>query len=126
MTNKHFNDFLFFAQAHTKELLCNKGTEYNRLEDDRLGTFKRVAEFANIPIETAWFGMVVKHMASVATMCNDDATYAPAAWKEKLNDIIAYCYLMLAIQDEKDDGYDSLLFDDSNSGGKENGSNESI
>lgn len=92
-------------------LLNRKGKEYAPGED-RLQNFKDAGELQSISPEQALFGMLAKHLVSLADMCRGvtllDGPGAPVGtgkpqevWEEKLTDAYNYLFLLEALLKER-------------------------
>lgn len=81
--------------------LHSKNAEYTS-GNDRLSNFRRAAGLLNGTMEQACFGMMTKHIVSVADLAQRDETDINM-WKEKLGDLINYCLLMWVIVKQKQD-----------------------
>ena len=90
-------------------VLGNKGKEYAPGED-RLSNFKKAAHFQGLSPEQALFGMLAKHLVSLAEMVGalPNASHPlpvnpdpEAMWEEKLTDSINYLFLLEALVRER-------------------------
>ena len=85
-------------------LMHSKGKEYSPGED-RLHNFKEAGELQSISPEQALFGMLTKHLVSLADMCQGiTAGGEPAGqemWTEKLTDSTNYLFLLTALLKER-------------------------
>ena len=90
----------FYRSTH---VLGSKGKEYAPGED-RLSNFKKAANLQGLSPEQALFGMLAKHLVSLAEMvgAQDGTSFAREVWHEKLTDSINYLFLLEAIIHEKD------------------------
>lgn len=100
MTKERFDEFVRELLDEIDAKLTCKGKEYN-LEEDRLGFFKRAAGLGGTP-EKALFGFMLKHIVSVSDMVAYERYFEMSVWKEKLIDIMDYCALLLALEEEKE------------------------
>jgi hypothetical protein len=84
-------------------ILGKKAKEYAP-GDDRLSNFKKAAALQGIRPDQALFGMLAKHLVSIAEMVGDkDGTPFPRAmWEEKINDAQNYLFLLEAVIHEQD------------------------
>ena len=97
--NTLVNDFL----DEIKERLVRKGKEYAG-KIDCLENFKRAGALQNTTPEAALFGIMAKHIVSVAMMVEKEDFENLDVWDEKLGDIIGFCLLMRArIYEQTDD-----------------------
>ena len=83
-------------------MLVKKGQEYNIDDDDRLDCFKKAAVLMNSSTTEAVYGMMVKHVISLADFVSSGKDYTEEKWLEKLIDNSAYLILLWAAI--KDDG----------------------
>jgi hypothetical protein len=89
-------------------LLNRKGKEYAPGED-RLQNFKDAGELQSISPEQALFGMLAKHLVSLADMCKPltmwenlgPTLHSQAVWEEKLTDAHNYLFLLEALLKER-------------------------
>ena len=99
-------------------LMHSKGKEYSPGED-RLHNFKEAGKLQGVSPEQALFGMLVKHLVSLADMCKhvfiekgllrgdgihyDDVSICmpQAVWEEKLTDSHNYLFLLEALLKER-------------------------
>ena len=80
-------------------LLNVKGNEYSH--DDTL-YFKRAGELQGIEPEQALYGMLAKHLVSLADLCKDPSKGTKDKWLEKLTDATNYLFLLRVLIDERD------------------------
>lgn len=85
---------------HCLGLLCSRGTEYAP-GADRLSAFKKAAALQNCSQAQAAFGMLAKHLVSVADMIESRQAYPGARWDEKIGDSINYLLIIRAIIEEE-------------------------
>ena len=96
MTNEQFMMEVDKAFARSKQLLMKKEKEYSE-GTDRLDQFYKVAFLNTIsPTEALW-GMASKHVTSVSSMVKDPKMYNMKRWREKLNDLRNYTFLLEAL-----------------------------
>jgi hypothetical protein len=79
-------------------ILGRKAKEYAPGQD-RLSNFKKAAALQGISPEQALFGMMAKHLVSVAEMTAaiEVEPCSEAVWEEKLTDSINYLFLLEAL-----------------------------
>lgn len=100
--------------ARSEALLMNKGKEYAEGADvmqtiDRLAHFKKAAFLQDETPAQAAFGMLAKHLVSVADMVNSGDSYPLEKWNEKISDSVNYLLILRAIVEERsEDDYDEL------------------
>ena len=96
----------FYRSTH---VLGNKAKEYAPGED-RLSNFKKAANLQGLAPEQALFGMLAKHLVSLAEMVGvlpNEAHPLPvnphpeSMWEEKLTDSINYLFLLEALVRER-------------------------
>ena len=91
----------FYRCTH---LMHRKGKEYSPGED-RLQNFKEAGELQSVSPEQALFGMLAKHLVSLADMCKRVTTNVVSApkeaWHEKLTDAHNYLFLLEALLKER-------------------------
>lgn len=96
MTNEEFQLHLRDAFLRSQRLLMKKEKEYSEGQD-RLDQFKKVGAMNNIePTEALW-GMVSKHITSIATMVKSPTMYNLKQWREKVTDLRNYTFLLDAL-----------------------------
>lgn len=93
--NETINEFI----EYIADTMQTKNDEYTS-GDDRLSNFRRAAHLTGITMEQANWGMMVKHVVSVADLVQRESV-DPELWKEKLGDLANYCALMWAIVNDK-------------------------
>lgn len=91
--------------SRSEQLLVGKGQEYAEGADtsqvvDRLAHFKKAAALQNTTPAQAAFGMLAKHLVSVADMVGTGGTYPLEKWDEKISDSINYLLILRAIVEE--------------------------
>jgi hypothetical protein len=96
MTNEEFEVVVEEAIQRTKDTLNAKGIEYSGTTD-RLEQFKIAGELQDINPAQALFGMMAKHIISVAKMVNNPMQYTKAEWLEKNGDLRNYTILLEAV-----------------------------
>lgn len=107
MDTKTFSKIVEARLQHCKNLLIDKGKEYNE-EDDRLKSFRMSANEQGCSMERALNGMWSKHRVSIQQeidRMNADTTYVPSQeWiHEKLSDNINYTLLLEAVIQQRRD-----------------------
>jgi len=95
------NNERFLLETHktfirSLEILEKKGKEYST-PDDRLGHFYDVAEINQRNPAEALMGMAAKHYSSVRLMARDPNRHTLAEWREKLDDLRNYTFLLDAL-----------------------------
>ena len=63
-------------------------------DEDVLHNFRVAAGLQGCTVPQALVGMMTKHTVSVYDMINSGQSYAPAAWDEKIGDLINYLLLL--------------------------------
>lgn len=96
MTNEQFQNELEKAFLRSKALLNKKEKEYSDGKD-RLCQFKQVGALNDVAPTDALWGMVSKHISSLATMVKDPSSYNLKQWREKLTDARNYTFLLDAL-----------------------------
>lgn len=91
--------------SRSEQLLVGKGQEYAEGADtsqaiDRLAHFKKAAALQNVTPAQAAFGMLAKHLVSVADMVGTGGAYPLEKWNEKISDSINYLLILRAIIEE--------------------------
>ena len=86
-------------------LLTSKGHEYAEKAEadtdvDRLDHFKKAAALQGETAEQATFGMLAKHLVSIADMVGARKTYPQETWDEKITDSINYLLILRAVVSE--------------------------
>lgn len=101
MTLEKFNDFVSSLFEGCASLLTRKGVEYEK-SADRLANFKRAAMLQHETPEKALFGMLAKHIVSIADLCAEsgDRDIPLELWDEKIMDGISYLVLLRALAEE--------------------------
>lgn len=116
MTQERFSELIQAQMNKCLSLLSTKGEEYapevgTRVEvGDRLAHFKQAAALQNIPVEQAAFGMLAKHLTSIADMCKTPDWFTVDRWQEKLTDSINYL-LILSVIVSRDQEKQLSMFD---------------
>ncbi len=103
MNNKDFERVVAEQVGRCEALLGTKGKEYAD-DRDRLQHFKKAGALLNADPKAALFGMLLKHLISVADMCTDGQTYTVDRWNEKITDSINYMFLLRALIEEENNG----------------------
>lgn len=104
MTNQDFKQVVQDQINRCHELLGVKNTEYTPDDSDRLNYFKKAAILNNTTPTAALFGMLSKHILSIADMCTiPDKTYPMSRWNEKITDGINYLLLLRALVEEENE-----------------------
>ena len=88
--------------ARSELLLTSKGHEYAEkaeagTEVDRLEHFKKAAVLQGETTEQATFGMLAKHLVSIADMVGARKVYPQETWDEKITDSINYLLILRAV-----------------------------
>lgn len=103
MDQTKFDDIVSSQFERCVEVLNAKRMEY-ATGKDRLHNFKQSAALQDISPRKALFGMMSKHLVSIADMCRDDKMYTDEVWDEKITDGINYFLLLKGVlEDEKID-----------------------
>jgi hypothetical protein len=106
MTNKEFDAYLEERIQMIRNTLSHKAKEYANGKD-RMHNFIVSAALQGCTPERALFGMMAKHLVSVADMVMelDDDTIQPKpeidAWNEKIGDAVNYLCLLDAMIQER-------------------------
>lgn len=100
MSPTQFDESVRAQVDHCLELLCAKGAEYAP-GTDRLAAFKKAAALQNCSQARAAFGMLAKHLVSVADMIETGEKYSGIRWNEKIGDSINYLLIIRAIIEEE-------------------------
>lgn len=93
MTESEFEKEIARQLAYCKDLLCQKGKEYDANTQDRLHSFKVAAQLQGISAKQALAGMLAKHTVSIYDMCRG-GDYSIEKWTEKITDHINYLLLL--------------------------------
>lgn len=102
MTNQDFQVVVKEQINRCYELLGVKNAEYTSNDSDRLDYFKKAATLNNVTPAAALFGMLSKHVISIADMCTiPGKTYDMDRWNEKITDTINYLLLLRALVEEE-------------------------
>lgn len=88
--------------SRSELLLTSKGHEYAEgaetgTEVDRLDHFKKAAALQGETPEQATFGMLAKHLVSIADMVGARKAYPQEVWNEKITDSINYLLILRAV-----------------------------
>lgn len=103
MTNEQFLIEVEEAFSRSKTLLNKKEKEYSSGKD-RLDQFWTASALNDEPATRSLWGMVTKHITSLATMVKNPEMYDLDIWREKITDLRNYTLLLDAlISDIKDD-----------------------
>lgn len=100
MSNNTFTDIIAKQMDLCGNLLISKGEEYAP-DVDRLAAFRKAAALQQCSMAQAAFGMLAKHLVSVADMVTVPAEYSICRWEEKLSDSINYLLILRAIIQEE-------------------------
>lgn len=100
-----FNKIVTDQLTRSELLLTGKGEEYaegakNNFGIDRLAHFKKAAALQDETPAQAAFGMLAKHLVSVADMVGAKKRYPLEQWDEKISDSINYLLILRAIIEE--------------------------
>lgn len=106
MNSKTFDTLVVNQLARSENLLARKGQEYaesaeNDAAIDRLAHFKKAAALQGGTTEQAAFGMLAKHLVSLADMVRSAKPYPLERWDEKISDSINYLLILRAIIEEE-------------------------
>ena len=94
-----FNEITQAQIEYCLAVLAAKGKEYS-LSDDRFDHFKEsAAEQETTPAQALW-GMLSKHLSSLAGMCRG-GRYPEETWVEKITDSVNYLLLLRALIQEE-------------------------
>lgn len=104
MNNMDFAKCVEKQLVRCENLLLTKGQEYAGNDVDRLRHFKKAASFTDNNAKQALFGMMLKHIVSIADMC-ENSSRDVEKWEEKITDTINYLLLLYALVCE-DEGVD--------------------
>lgn len=102
INDKRFEEIVEQRFKKCKETLLAKSKEYSG-ENDRLHNFHVAAALEHCDTKQALFGMMTKHIVSIADMCTSGKTYPDDVWDEKLGDLINYGLLMDAARFEENE-----------------------
>lgn len=100
MTVHDFDECITGQVNRCLQLLVSKGNEYAPGED-RLAAFKSAAALQGSTQTQAAFGMLAKHLVSVADMIRSGRQFPEDRWDEKLGDSINYLLIIRAIIEEE-------------------------
>lgn len=100
MKNTDFMAAVKHQVEHCLNLLAGKGKEYAGENADRLVAFKKAAALQGVSEAQAAFGMLAKHLVSVADMVEHPEAYTREKWDERLGDSINYLLIIRAIAEE--------------------------
>lgn len=100
MLNDEFARSMNDQIQRCSDVLQVKGSEYAD-DSDRLSNFKKAAALQNSTPQRALYGMLAKHLVSVADLCQMEGIDIPeGVWTEKITDSLNYLFLLRAIIDE--------------------------
>lgn len=92
------------AIFRARDLFYSKNSEYGD-RGDILGNFRRLAAQQNVPMSTAWFFLAGKHMDVITQYVKDTrdgvARERSQPITERIDDLIVYSLLLLAIVAEE-------------------------
>ncbi len=105
MTQTTFERIVTDQLSRTATLLVKKGKEYAEGAEttqaiDRLAHFKKAAALQDETPAQAAFGMLAKHLVSIADMVGGKQEYPLEQWDEKISDSINYLLILRAIVEE--------------------------
>jgi hypothetical protein len=103
MTTEEFEKILDEIQRRERGVLVTKSGDYAR-EGDRLSSFKKAAALETCTPERALYGMMAKHLVSVADLVNDldrGKNVPMAVWEEKIGDSRNYLALLECLLRER-------------------------
>ena len=105
MNLKQFDQIVTDQISRSEVTLMGKGEEYAEnaiaeTETDRLAHFKKAAALQDMTTAQAAFGMLSKHLVSVADMVGSRQSYPLTKWNEKITDSINYLLILRAIVEE--------------------------
>lgn len=100
MNNAEFKDVVNHQMETCYSMLDVKNEEYT-MDSDRLKYFKRAGILNYSTPKAALFGMLAKHLLSLADMCTSENTYHIERWSEKITDSINYLLLLRALVEEE-------------------------
>lgn len=105
MNLKQFDKIVTDQLSRSELVLMGKGTEYaeeatDETEVDRLAHFKKAAALQDMTTAQTAFGMLSKHLVSVADMVGSRQSYPLTQWNEKITDSINYLLILRAIVEE--------------------------
>ena len=105
MNLKQFDKIVTDQLSRSELVLMGKGTKYaeeatDETEVDRLAHFKKAAALQDMTTAQAAFGMLSKHLVSVADMVGSRQSYPLTQWNEKITDSINYLLILRAIVEE--------------------------
>ena len=84
---------------HCRAILKAKAEEY-ATNADRLHNFRVASSLQNMPLKKVLYGMMAKHVISIADMCMSEKEYPQELWIEKITDNINYLLLLrLAVEE---------------------------
>jgi len=95
MTKKRFHEIAQEQIKRSLKVLVEKGCEYS-FSEDRLDHFKDSAAEQGITPKQALWGMLSKHLTSLAGLCRTNSN-SLERWTEKITDSINYLLLLRAL-----------------------------
>jgi hypothetical protein len=107
MKNNDFQVLIRNTFYRSTHVMGRKSKEYAS-DDEKLANFKKAAALQGLRPEQALFGMLAKHLVSLADMAGDQGgtPFPREVWEEKLTDAINYLLLLEAVIHEKDNWVD--------------------
>lgn len=102
MTSKKFENCFEDRVQLCREVLCAKNKEYAR-GGDKLSNFKKAAALQSCEPSSALYGMLAKHLVSIADLINDrekGKEIPTVLWEEKIGDALNYLFLLDAVVKE--------------------------
>lgn len=97
-----FSDLAQNQFDRCKGLLFVKGNEYAFSKADRLAAFKKAAALQGETPSGALYGMLAKHLVSLAEMCGEPIDkFTKDRWAEKITDSMNYLVLLWALVNEE-------------------------
>jgi len=105
MDRSTFDKVITDQLSRSELLLTSKGHEYAENAEagtgvDRLDHFKKAAALQGETPAQATFGMLAKHLVSIADMVGTGKDYAMETWDEKITDSINYLLILRAVVSE--------------------------
>lgn len=102
MKKKHPDTVMTEMVETCLKTLTKKGKEYS-MDSDRLHNFRVAAALQDCSMRRALYGMMVKHITSIADMCcsEEEEDYTLELWEEKIQDNINYLLLLRAVIEEE-------------------------
>ena len=96
MKMEEFDQLVDLVQERCRNILAEKAKHYAGKED-RLEQFVRAGVFAGVSSAEALFGMMSKHLVSIAMMMETPWEHTKKQWDEKITDSINYLILLEAV-----------------------------